>query len=70
MITIKTKNEIDLMHESGKLLASCHREIAKVMKPGITTKEINTFVETYLENMVQRLSRKGTTDIHMRYVHL
>ncbi|HDV4626677.1 TPA: type I methionyl aminopeptidase, partial [Bacillus anthracis] len=25
MITIKTKNEIDLMHESGKLLASCHR---------------------------------------------
>lgn len=27
MITIKTKNEIDLMHESGKLLASCHKEI-------------------------------------------
>ncbi|HDR3863904.1 TPA: type I methionyl aminopeptidase, partial [Bacillus anthracis] len=43
MITIKTKNEIDLMHESGKLLASCHREIAKIMKPGITTKGINTF---------------------------
>lgn len=40
MITIKTKNEIDLMHESGKLLASCHREIAKIMKPGITTKEL------------------------------
>ena len=49
MITIKTKNEIDLMHESGKLLASCHKEIAKMIKPGITTQEIDTFVEMYLK---------------------
>lgn len=70
MITIKTKNEIDLMHESGKLLASCHKEIAKIMKPGITTKEIDTFVEAYLKSMVQRLNRKVTTGIHMRYAHL
>ncbi len=38
MSIIKTKNEIELIHKSGKLLASCHREIAKMMKPGITTK--------------------------------
>ncbi|HDR5296403.1 TPA: M24 family metallopeptidase, partial [Bacillus anthracis] len=59
MITIKTKNEIDLMHESGKLLASCHREIAKIMKPGITTKGINTFVETYLEKHGATSEQKG-----------
>ncbi|HHB2014207.1 TPA: type I methionyl aminopeptidase, partial [Bacillus cereus] len=59
MITIKTKNEIDLMHESGKLLASCHREIAKIMKPGITTKEINTFVEAYLEKHGATSEQKG-----------
>ena len=40
MITIKTKNEIDLMHESGKLLASCHREIAKIMKPVLQQKKL------------------------------
>ncbi len=70
MITIKTKNEIDLMHESGKLLASCHKEIAKMIKPGITTQEIDTFVEMYLKSMVPHLNRKVTTGIHMRYVHL
>ncbi|HDR7275607.1 TPA: type I methionyl aminopeptidase [Bacillus paranthracis] len=59
MITIKTKNEIDLMHESGKLLASCHREIAKMMKPGITTKEIDTFVEAYLEKHDAICQQKG-----------
>ena len=47
------------MHESGKLLASCHREIAKMMKPGITTKEINTFVEAYLEQHGATSEQKG-----------
>lgn len=59
MSIIKTKNEIELMHESGKLLASCHREIAKMMKPGITTKEINTFVEAYLEQHGATSEQKG-----------
>ncbi|MGE7882559.1 type I methionyl aminopeptidase [Bacillus sp. NPDC094077] len=59
MITIKTKNEIDLMHESGKLLASCHREIAKMMKPGITTQEIDTFVEMYLKEHGAISEQKG-----------
>ncbi|HDR7563666.1 type I methionyl aminopeptidase [Bacillus mycoides] len=62
MITIKTKNEIDLMHESGKLLASCHREIVKMMKPGITTQEIDTFVEAYLEEHGARSEQKGYND--------
>ena len=48
MITIKSKREIQLMHEAGKLLASCHREIAKKIRAGITTLEIDTFVEEYL----------------------
>lgn len=36
------------MHEAGKLLAKTHREIAKLIKPGITTKEIDEFVEEFL----------------------
>jgi len=36
------------MHEAGKLLAKTHKEIAKLIKPGITTKEIDEFVEEFL----------------------
>ncbi|PFA25102.1 MULTISPECIES: type I methionyl aminopeptidase [Bacillus cereus group] len=62
MITIKTKKEIDLMRESGKLLASCHQELAKMIKPGITTLEIDTFVETYLEKHGASPEQKGYND--------
>lgn len=36
------------MHEAGKLLAKTHKEIAKIIKPGITTMEIDEFVEEFL----------------------
>lgn len=48
MITLKTKEEIARMKEAGELLAACHKQIAVMVKPGITTFEINDFVETYL----------------------
>jgi methionyl aminopeptidase len=48
MIILKSEREIKLMHEAGKLLASCHKEIAKMIKPGISTLEIDKFVEQYL----------------------
>jgi methionyl aminopeptidase len=48
LITLKTPEEIDLMHKAGKILAACHQEIQKKIKPGITTWEIDQFVENYL----------------------
>lgn len=62
MNMIKTRREIDLMRESGKLLASCHQEIAKMLRPGITTLEIDTFVETYLEKYGATPEQKGYND--------
>ncbi|MBM7659748.1 methionyl aminopeptidase [Bacillus mesophilus] len=59
MITIKTEREIALMHEAGKLLAACHKEIAKLIKPGITTAEIDAFVEKYLEKHGATPEQKG-----------
>ena len=47
MVTLKTEREIELMHEAGKILAACHKEIAKMVKPGVTTKQIDDFVEKY-----------------------
>lgn len=59
MITIKSKREIDLMHEAGKRLASCHKEIAKIIKVGMTTREIDLFVEKYLARHGATPEQKG-----------
>ncbi len=48
MITIKTREQIEKMRKAGQLLAACHREIANRIKPGVTTMEIDRFVESYL----------------------
>lgn len=59
MITRKSRREIERMHEAGKLLASCHKEIAKRIQPGITTLEIDTFVEEYLMKHGATPEQKG-----------
>jgi methionyl aminopeptidase len=59
MITLKSENEIKRMHEAGKLLASCHKEISKIIEPGITTFEIDDFVEKYLKEHGATPEQKG-----------
>lgn len=56
---IKTTAEIVKMHTAGKLLAACHRELAGRIKPGVTTWEINQFVEDYLEQHGATPEQKG-----------
>lgn len=48
MTIIKTKEQIALMKKAGQILASCHKEIAKKIRPGVTTWEIDQFVEDYI----------------------
>ncbi|PLS18143.1 type I methionyl aminopeptidase [Bacillus sp. M6-12] len=59
MITIKSEREIQAMHEAGKLLASCHKEIAKMIKPGITPMDIERFTEEYLAKHGATPEQKG-----------
>jgi methionyl aminopeptidase len=59
MITLKSEREIQLMHEAGKILASCHKEIASMIKPGVTTLEIDQFVEDYLKKHGATPEQKG-----------
>lgn len=59
MISLKSKREIELMHEAGKILAKCHLEIAKMLKPGVTTHEIDCFVEEFLEKHGATPEQKG-----------
>lgn len=46
MIIIKSKREIDLMREPCKVTAEIFRELEEFIVPGITTKDIDQFVET------------------------
>jgi len=41
MITIKTKEEIEILKEGGKILAEVLRELAKLAKPGVSTGFLN-----------------------------
>ncbi|MFZ3589239.1 type I methionyl aminopeptidase [Bacillus sp. DJP31] len=59
MITIKTEREIELMHKAGALLATCHKELAKLIKPGITTQQIDEFVEDFLTKNGATPEQKG-----------
>lgn len=49
MIILKTEQEIQKMKEAGVILANVHKEIAKIIKPGISTMDIDRFVEEYLK---------------------
>ena len=49
MITLKSNREIEAMNESGALLASIHVALRDFIKPGITTWEINEFVQKKIE---------------------
>ncbi len=45
MIKLKTEEEIKIMGEGGKILASIMKELAAMVKPGITTKEVDKMAE-------------------------
>lgn len=59
MIILKTPEEIEYMRAAGKILAACHREIAKLIRPGISTWEIDQFVEEFLAKHDATPEQKG-----------
>ncbi len=40
-VTIKSQHEIELMREAGRVLAIVHNEMAKIIRPGVSTMDIN-----------------------------
>lgn len=59
MIHLKSAREIEQMKEAGKILAECHKQIRKMVKPGITTFEIDAFVEKFLKKHGAKPEQKG-----------
>ncbi len=50
MISIKSNREIELMRQAGHIVALCHSEIAKMIKPGVTSKQINDLCEEIIRS--------------------
>ncbi|WP_163100734.1 type I methionyl aminopeptidase [Peribacillus alkalitolerans] len=59
MIVLKSEREIKSMHEAGKILAACHREIAKLIRPGVSSWDIEVFVDEFLRKHDAKPEQKG-----------
>jgi methionyl aminopeptidase len=59
MIVSKSKTELELMREAGKIVALTHRELAENIRPGITTKELDSLAEDFIRKHGAVPSFKG-----------
>lgn len=59
MIYLKSNGEIEIMRRSGKIVADTLEKIEEVIKPGITTKELDRIAEDYITGCGARPSFKG-----------
>ncbi|SEO42160.1 type I methionyl aminopeptidase [Paenibacillus sp. OV219] len=59
MIHYKTDDQLRSIRKAGRIVAACHREIAARIKPGVTTLEINRFVDAYMRRCGARPAQIG-----------
>lgn len=50
MISIKSAKEIEMMRIAGRIVAETHEKLKEVIKPGITTKELDVIAEEYIRS--------------------
>lgn len=62
MIIIKSKQEIDIMREAGKVTGQVLKELEDFIKPGVSTMEIDSFVENFIRSKGMIPSFKGLYD--------
>lgn len=59
MIITKSKEELKLMREAGRIVALVHQELKKVIQPGITTKELDALADKVIRAHGATPSFKG-----------
>ena len=59
MIILKSKSEIKLMEEAGKIVAGAHEAVRKAIAPGITTEELDRIAEDYIQSRGATPAFKG-----------
>jgi methionyl aminopeptidase len=50
MVNLKKPEEIQTMRESARILAQTHGEVARLIKPGVKTKELNQRAEEFIRD--------------------
>ena len=50
MIYLKTEEEIELLRKANLLVSATHVEIAKIVKPGVTTRQMDTLAEQFIRD--------------------
>jgi len=48
MIILKSDRELQYMYEAGQIVAKTHQEVAKAVKPGVTTLELDRIAEEFI----------------------
>ena len=59
MVTIKSKREIELMREAGRVTALTHKAIEEAIKPGMTTAELDRIAEETMKKNGAISAEKG-----------
>ena len=59
MINLKSDRELTLMRDAGRVVAEALEEVAKAVRPGVTTGELNSLVEDLLQQRGARAAFKG-----------
>ena len=59
MVHYKTDSEIEIIRESAEILGKAHGEVAKLVKPGIKTKELDKIAEEFILDHGGKPSFKG-----------
>ena len=59
MVTKKSAREIELMREAGRIVALAHQAVKPLIKPGVTTKELDAMIEKVIMQNNATPSFKG-----------
>lgn len=59
MIILKNDREIAYMRDAGSIVAKTHSELEKAVRPGITTKELDTIAEDFIVGQGAKPAFKG-----------
>ncbi|PQA58239.1 type I methionyl aminopeptidase [Siphonobacter curvatus] len=62
MVYLKTDEEIELIKISAQVLGKAHAEVAKLINPGVTTKELDRVAEEFIRDHKGHPSFKGYND--------
>ena len=50
MVHLKTEEEVEIIKESAQILGKAHAEVAKRLKPGVKTKDLDRLAEEFIRD--------------------